>query len=127
VRRLAELLADSYAFFELYTGNERYLRIFRSRSVVTTALNVLEVYRTLLRRTDRARALTEARKCLGLVVPVPPEDALSAAELKHRMNNERVDCSYVDAWGYATARAIGVPFLTGDPAFRGLDNVEFVR
>ena len=32
-----------------------------------------------------------------------------------------------DAWSYCAARALKTRFLTGDPVFKGLENVEFVR
>lgn len=124
---MADLLADSYAFVSLFEGNERYLRIFRHRSVLTTAFNVLEVYSTLLRRIERREARTHALALIRLVSEVPSDVAVRAGEFRQSMRERRRDCSYVDAWGYASARALGCRFLTGDPAFKGLENVEFVR
>ena len=43
------------------------------------------------------------------------------------MRERKRDCSYIDAGGHAAARQLGVPFLTGDPLFKGLANVDFVR
>ena len=124
---MADFLADSYAFIEAFGGNERYARIFRHRSVVTTALNVLEVYATLLRRIDRGEARSHALALLQLVHEIPSEVAMAAGEFRQAMRDRQRDCSYVDAWGYASAQALGMRFLTGDPAFKGLENVEFVR
>jgi predicted nucleic acid-binding protein len=126
-RTLTDFLADSYAFVGFFEGNERYARIFRHRSVVTTALNVLEVYATLLRRIDREEARTHALALIRLVAEIPSEVAIAAGEFRQRMRVRHRECSYIDAWGYASARALSVRFLTGDPAFKGVDNVEFVR
>ena len=124
---MADLFADSYAFVALFEGNERYVRIFRRKQVVTSALNLLEVYATLLRRLDRAESRELVNGILSMVVSIPPEVAFKAGEFRHAMRSQKHDCSYIDAWGYATAQHLGVPFLTGDPAFRHLDGVEFVR
>jgi PIN domain nuclease of toxin-antitoxin system len=124
---LTDFLADSYAFVGLFEGNERYVRIFRRRSVVTTALNVLEVYATLLRRLERDEAHSHALALIRFVREIPSEVAIAAGDFRQSMRDRQRDCSYIDAWGYAAAQALGVRFLTGDPAFKGLPNVEFVR
>jgi len=103
------------------------VRIFRRKLLATTALNVLELYATLLRRLDTAEAREKCAAFLPLAVPVPAEIALTAGDFRHRMRSMKKDCSYIDAWGYAAARHLGIPFLTGDPAFRGIAHVEFVR
>ena len=120
-------LADSYAFLALVEGNERYRRIFQRGGIQTTALNVVEVYWALLRRMDPDEALAFSSALLSRVVDVPPEAALRAAEFRRRMALEKKHCSHIDAWGYCAAQALGLRFLTGDPVFKGLDNVEFVR
>ena len=127
MRTLADYLAGSYAWVALLEGNERYERIFRRKQLVTTAMNVLEVYSTLLRRIPRSEAKEMAAALLAYVTPVPPETALAAGEFRQFMRNRRLDCSYIDAWGYASARALGRKFLTGDPAFRSIEDVEYVR
>jgi len=124
---LPDLFADSYAFVALLEGNDRYVRIFRRKSVVTSSLNLLEVYATLLRRLNRAESRELTAGIIPMIVTVPPEVALDAGEFRQSMRSHRRDCSYIDAWGYAAAQHLGVPFLTGDPAFRHIEGVEFVR
>lgn len=124
---MADLLADSYAFIELFSGNARYAEIFRSGAITTTAMNVLEVYSALLRRIESSEALTHARSMLPVVVEVPREAALRAAEFRVGMLAKKRKCSRVDAWGYAAAQSLHRRFLTGDESFRDLPNVEFVK
>jgi len=124
---LPDVFADSYALVALLEGNDRYVRIFRRKDVVTSALNLLEVYSTLLRRLDRAECRELTAGIVSMVVAVPPEVAFAAAEFRQSMRSQKRDCSYIDAWGYATAQHLGVPFLTGDPSFHHLEGVEFVR
>ncbi len=127
MRTLADLFADSYALVANFEGNDRYVRIFKRKEVVTSVLNVLEVYSTLLRRIDPTRARELARAMLSTVIPIPPENALPAAEFQQTMRVRKKNCSYVDAWGYSAARNLGIPFLTGDRAFKDIEHVEFVR
>ena len=124
---MTDFFADSYAVVGFLEGNPRYVRIFRHRQIVTSAFNVLEVYSTILRRLDPTEARRVAVSLLGYVAELPPELALAAGAFRHRMRALKRDCSYVDAWGYSAAEHLQVPFLTGDPAFKGLDRVEFVR
>ena len=44
-----------------------------------------------------------------------------------RLQNKKLDLSYVDALGYIVAKRHNVLFLTGDDAFEKLPNVEFVK
>lgn len=124
---MADLFADSFAIVAYFEGNDRYVRIFRRKSLVTSALNILEVYSTLLRRIPGPEAREKATAALELLIDVPVETILPAGEFRREMRDRKRDCSYIDAWGYAAARELGVPFLTGDPSFKGLANVEFVR
>ncbi|MDE1819965.1 MAG: PIN domain-containing protein [Euryarchaeota archaeon] len=124
---MADLLADSYAFFEHVGGNPRYQRVFHERDVVTTAMNVLEVYHVLRRQLAPEVALKHAQACLSYVTDVPREVALAAAEFKEDMVTRKRNCSYIDAWGYEAARALGRKFLTGDRAFEGIAHVEFLK
>jgi predicted nucleic acid-binding protein len=126
-RNLPEYFADSYAFVAFLEGNGRYVRIFKRKALCTSALNILELYGTLLRRFDPAEARASSVPFLPLVVSGAADVALAAGEFRHRMRARRRDCSYIDAWGYAMAQEIGVPFLTGDPSFKAVENVEFVR
>ncbi len=124
---MADYYADSFAFVAFFEGNERYARILRRKQLVTSAMNVLEVYSTLLRRVSSEEARELASTIVPLVAPVPAEVALSAGDFRREMRRRKRDCSYIDAWGYAAAKQLEIPFLTGDPAFRAIANVEFVR
>lgn len=125
---MADFLADTYAFIEHSGGSPRYARIFRQNALATTSLNVVEIYSTLIRRGVASEEAREyARACLALVLPVPARTALRAGEFHAELRKTGVKASYIDAWGYAAAELLGRRFLTGDEAFRGLPNVEFVK
>lgn len=124
---MADLLADSYAFFEHVGGNPRYKQVFQERDVVTTALNVLEVYHVLRRQLAPQVALRHAQACFSYITDVPRDTVFAAAVFKEDMVRRKRNCSYIDAWGYSSARALGRRFLTGDRAFDGIAQVEFVK
>jgi predicted nucleic acid-binding protein len=83
----------------------------------------VELYLAILR--DRGE--DEARRAFARFRPISiePEDEwlFEAMTLKVR----RPKLSYVDAVGYTAARRLGARFLTGDEAFRRLEDVEFCR
>ena len=61
------------------------------------------------------------------VVQPRDEDYVEASALRLELRRQGRNLSLVDALGYVLARRLGVPFLTGDRAFEGLDGVEYVR
>lgn len=134
MRSLSRYLADTYAFIEAVGANPRYVRILSSGGVVTTAMNVLELHYALTQGgLSPLEADAVARSALRLVAEVPPEVALEASKTRLRVNGQlratrsKARLSYIDAWGYEAARALGLRFLTGDPPFQRLPGVEFVR
>ncbi len=131
---MTRYLADTYAFIEALEGNPRYARIMRGGKVATTAMNVAELHYALLRNgLDVPEAERISRAALGLVAEVPADIAIAAATTRMAMNTRLRKAgaagrlSHVDAWGYEAARGMGLLFLTGDPVFRGMPGVEFVR
>jgi len=50
-----------------------------------------------------------------------------AMKFRLKMKRKMKDLSYVDALGYQIANRMNIPFLTGDMAFEGVSNVEFVK
>jgi hypothetical protein len=49
-----------------------------------------------------------------------------AAAFRRASQARPVRLSYVDAVGYVLAAELRLPFLTGDPAFKGVPGVEFL-
>lgn len=125
----AEFLADTYALLAHYKGAPGYKGYFAEREVVTTSLNLVEFAATLL----RSETVTEAElpsllsPLYGATVEPALTVILEAAAMKASMVKRGLNCSYVDAWGYCTARSLRIPFLTGDSAFRDVPHVEFVK
>lgn len=115
---------DSYAIIELLKSNPAYAR-FKDEPMVTSAANLGEVYYYHL----RVRAVPEYHEFLLRTQPTLLETTARAWEeaallkFAHRQEN----ASLIDCLGYELARANHLRFLTGDPPFEQLPNVEFVR
>lgn len=114
---------DTYAFFEILNGNEHYKK-YNNFSLVTSKLNLFELYFNILRNVNSVEAERVFDKYYPFVIDFDEEVIKEAARLKMLLNKR--DVSMTDCIGYCLAKQLGVRFLTGDDAFENLDNVEFV-
>ena len=115
---------DSYAFFEIIKGNEGYLP-YISAEIVTTKLNLFELYHGFLKDKNEELARISLEKYYSFAIDFDEEIIKGAAELKIRLN--RRDLSMTDCIGYILARQLKIKFLTGDRQFQDMENVEFVK
>ena len=118
------LFFDSYAFFEILKGNPHYLQYSKFK-IITTRLNLFELYIGLLRNSNEEKAELEFERYYNFVVDFDSVVLKQAAKLKMQLNKR--DVSMVDCIGYSLAKQLGIKFLTGDSAFEKMENVEFVR
>ena len=116
---------DTYAFYEVIVGNPSYLPYTKDVKIVTTQLNLMELYYQLLKHYKKNDALDFFRRYEELVVPI--SNSLIIEAMDFRKHHKKKNMSYVDCIGYTMATKMGVPFLTGDKEFKGMDNVEFVK
>lgn len=114
---------DTYALFELIYGNSAYAR-FKHVAIVTTRLNLMELHYGLLAKYGKDIADTQYDRFLKYCVAIQDETIKQAN--KFRLLNRRHNPSYIDSIGYTIATSAGIPFLTGDRAFKGLPGVEFI-
>lgn len=120
---------DSYAVIEYLNGNQNYREYFENADGILTKLNLMEVYFRIL----RVRGHTAAKEVLDSFSTYLTDFDLPAIEgamklrLKLKKSKKRIDISYADALGYYISTKQRIKFLTGDAAFKDLENVEFVR
>lgn len=117
---------DTYALFEVFFGNENYLKYLDSE-VVTTRLNLTEMYYHLLRDYGEKVAEEYYDEALGYSTEFTDKDIKEAMRFRLRMKKKKKSLSYVDALGYTIAKRMDIPFLTGDMAFEDVPNVEYVK
>ena len=117
--------ADTYAIIEFFMGNPHYQKYFSEHEFVTTRLNLLELYYAKLAEGQPQQAEEYFNSLLPKTVEIEDDVLKNAA--RFRLENKKLNVSYIDAVGYEIARAKKIKFLTGDKAFKEKPNVEFVK
>lgn len=118
------LFFDSYAFFEILKGNKSYANYKQSR-IVTTKLNIFELYFGLLRDTDEQTAERYLNKYYQFNIDFDGDVIKEAAKMKVRLGKRNI--SMTDCIGYILSLKLKIKFLTGDKEFENFRNVEFVK
>ncbi len=120
---------DTYALHEIEEGNRNYLPFSKEVGIVTTALNLMELYYGYFLKKGLAeadRAFNHFRPfCVEVTDEYLKAAALMRAQLKSKSSKSKL--SYVDCIGYVISNKLKIKFLTGDMEFGRLDNVEFVK
>ena len=115
---------DSYAIIEIIRENENYLR-FKDEEIITSILNLGEVYYYLLKDKDAGTADSWHYLLIKSAMLVDSDIVVKA--MKFRFENKTKKFSFVDCVGYVIAKDKGLNFLTGDKGFENFENVEFVK
>ncbi len=88
----------------------------------------MEVYYALLRDGGpRQKAREVVASFEPVLIDFSITEILGAIDLRVRWPRRRTRISYVDAVSYHLAQRRRLQFLTGDPAFKGLPGVAFIR
>ncbi|HJX05205.1 MAG TPA: PIN domain-containing protein [Candidatus Nanoarchaeia archaeon] len=116
---------DTYAFIEAINGNKNYQPYMKGSTIITTMLNLMELHYITLKDIGERMADTHYEFFKGLAIEIS-DDIIKKAN-RFRYANRKKGLSYVDCISYTIARMRGIPFLTGDNAFKGMEGVEFVR
>ena len=116
---------DTYALYEIIEGEENYKKYTQNIAIVTTKLNLMELFYGLLIRYDEKTANNFYEKFLSYCTGI--EDNTIKKAMIFRALNKKRNLSYVDYIGYILAKQRNVKFLTGDKEFENMDNVEFVK
>jgi predicted nucleic acid-binding protein len=121
-------LIDSWAWVEFFAGSKsgesvRNYVMDEDQDIIISSINLAEIYRIALDRFDEETAEKRRRAMITrcYLIPVDEEIAIMGARFRH----ER-DWGLVDAFIYATAIREGAKVLTGDPHFKGLNDVIFL-
>ena len=118
------IFLDTYAMVEIFEGNERYMH-YKPMTSLTTRFNLFEIYYVVLSKYGKEKADIVFKNYRAIAREVSDEILQSAAEFKLKHKKKRF--SFTDCIGYKYAESIRAKFLTGDYAFKGFPNVEFVQ
>jgi len=116
--------ADTYAIIDFFKGDEKYRAYFEKHDIVTTKLNLLELYYHSLSISEQ-KAEEYYNYLIGKTVEITDENIKSAAKFRFKYRKNSI--SYIDAVGYEVAKSMKIKFLTGDKEFKEMPNVEFVK
>ncbi|MBS3054594.1 MAG: PIN domain-containing protein [Candidatus Aenigmarchaeota archaeon] len=119
------LFFDTYAFFEILNKNPAYSEFITDTAVMTTKLNLMELYYGILKDYGKESAGIAFQRFLEFVVDIDDETIKEAMMFK--LHHKARKISYIDAIGYMAAMRKNVKFLTGDIQFKDMNNVEFVK
>ena|SRR3989344_65082 len=119
---------DSYALIELTKGSENYKPYIHTEGIFTF-LNLIECYHSWLSELGEEKANFYFSFFKKYCIPVVDEDIKNGVKLRMQMRNKNKfhKPSFADCIGYVVALRFGVKFLTGDNAFKNMENVEFVK
>ena len=115
---------DTYAIIEIIKGNEHYKK-FTDEELFTNILNLYELYYNLVRDQNEVIAKRYFYQFKELLIPFTDEHLFKASQIKFKYKKRKI--SYADALGYGIALSHNMRFLTGDKAFKDIENVEFVK
>ncbi len=116
---------DTYALYEIITGNKAYKKYTSGVVLITTKLNLMELYYGLLVNYDRRIAEKNYQAFREYTIEIDDETIKKAMEFK--LANKEKNLSYVDCIGYTIARQRNINFLTGDKEFKDVEGVEYVK
>ncbi|MEK6947961.1 MAG: PIN domain-containing protein [Nanoarchaeota archaeon] len=115
---------DTYAIIEVLKFNKNYQN-YLDYEIVTTKLNLFELYYKLFREKGEIVAKTALQKYSNCILDFDNNVIEEAAKMRFMFKKQ--DMSMVDCIGYIKAKQLGIKFLTGDKQFEYLPDVEFVK
>lgn len=87
----------------------------------------METYYAVLRDYGEAAADRAYSAAAKYSVEFDDEDVKRSMKKRLELRRKKLNLSYADALGYILSFKLKVRFLTGDNAFKDLDNVELVK
>jgi predicted nucleic acid-binding protein len=104
-------------------GNNNYAH-YTDSILFTAKYNLMELYYQFLREDNILDAERYLAKYSANILEIDTETIRESMKFKFKNKNEKL--SYCDCIGWAKAKELGIPFLTGDAKFKEKENVTFV-
>jgi predicted nucleic acid-binding protein len=115
---------DSYSVLAYLSDSPGYAIYFEKNTGFLTRLNLMEICYAILRRHGPKAAHQVLEAYSTYEIEFSLSDVESAMKLRHELRS--LELSYTDALGYYISKKEGLRFLTGDKAFKGLPDVEYL-
>ncbi len=117
---------DTYALIEISNQNPKYRNYtINPIEAGTTIFNIMELHFYYLKNFGEE----EAERIYNLVssLLISTDDDIIKDANKFKLANLKKRFSFTDCIGYVASLKLNLKFVTGDYAFKGLENVEFVK
>ena len=122
---MQKFFADSYAIIDYFKGNKNYKKYFEENEIITTKLNLIEVYYSTLLESTQEMAEKYYNSFLDKCIEIDDETFKKAMQFRYKEKAKKL--SYIDTIGYQIALEKNIKFLTGDQQFKTIKNTEFVK
>ena len=91
---------DTYAFYEIIVGNPSYVEFTKDVKIVTTQLNLMELYYQLLSLYDKQTALGFFNRYWEFAVPVNNDIVIEAMDFRYVISNRKKQILVLSNFGY---------------------------
>ncbi len=123
-----EYIIDSYAWIEYYLGEDIRLKLLiETKEIATPTIVIAELSDKFARENENFKDFFQFINSRSKIVPLSVEIALGSGKFKSQMRKKHKQFGLADATIYLTAKMSNSKLLTGDPHFKGLDSVEFIK
>ncbi len=125
---MTEFIIDAFAWIEYLDGSakgRRVKKILDEHACFTSAVTLAEVISKAKRKSLDPHIAFEAVTILSKIVPVFDETAFAAGLIHAQQKTRDKTFGLADAFILAQ-RKKKQKILTGDPHFKGIENVEFL-
>ena len=128
---MTRYVVDAFAWVEYLAATPLGARVRelvenQGNDIFTAALSVSEVVSRAEREGRDGRRAADFMEGAGVIVPMDFTLAVSTGIIHAETRRRIRDFPYGDAAILATARRLKARVLSGDPHFRGMENVEFL-
>ena len=120
-------MIDTFAWIEYYLGDDVNLKLLiETKDIATPTLVIAELSDKFIRENENFDEFFKFINSRSKIVPLSAEIAIKSGKFKSEMRKKYKQFGLADAIIYLTAKTNNSKLLTGDPHFKGLDNVEFI-
>lgn len=121
-------LIDSFAWIEYYLGEDIRLKLLiETKEIATPTIVIAELSDKFAKENEDFKDFFQFISSRSKIIPLSVEIALGSGKFKSQMRKKHKQFGLADAIIYLSAKLNNSKLLTGDPHFKGLDNVEFVK
>jgi len=122
-----EFLIDSHAWIEYYLGDNISLKlIIETKKIAVPIIVLAELSDKFTRENEDFNILLKFINSRAKIIPMNAEIAVESGKFKNTMRKKHKQFGIADAVIYITSKYYGMNLVSGDPHFKGLDNVEFI-